>query len=384
MRIFTKKGKPTNAERVMKTKIETALKEKGITESQFQPANTSAELKALYNKYVPDEAEILGETKNKPTPAANMKDELLTNDDSNFIAASQEGMTEEEFNKTKNSPLEADSHKKFIDPFLRSNPNIRDYVTEENPVSIPDPDRQDAGNNGSESISEPKSYKDAFGIPNADAPNNAAGNTGAGQTPPKPKEPKAQPINPAWEDMSNSKKNKSTKRMSKWLVEIFCAFAEKGLTLWGTKDINNTKLAEYAITQEIELGIILDDIGNGVQGSVKQFFQNTALQIEQIAQFSIDEKAEISDALYEFLLEKGIAPNPTQNLAIVLIGTVGVKIFAVYMLVKPVNSVLEQLRAMKNPPPEEGQEQETQEAEVIDDKAESEKPKKKSRKKKKD
>ncbi len=380
MRIYIKKGKPNNEERTLKSKIEKALKEKGISESEFQPATTFDELKALHNKYVPDEAEILSETKNKPTPASNMKEEELVNDDSNLIDASKEGMTEEEFNKSKESPI--DSHKKFIDPFLRSNPNIRDYVTEETPISMPEQERQENNMNGSQSISEPTSYKDAFGIPNSDTTNNEKGNVGTEAKSDKPKEPKAQPINPAWDEMSGAKKNKSTKRMAKWVVEIFCAFAEKGMILFGTKDINNTKLAEYAITQEIELGIILDDIGNGTSGSVKKFFENTAIQIEQAAQFSIDEKAEIADALYEFLLEKGIAPNPTQNLAIVLIGTVGVKLFAVYMLVKPVNSVLEQLRAMKNPMNEEPSQavQETETIETIE--TEEVKPKRKYKKKK--
>ena len=50
MRIFTKKGKPTNEEREMKSKLEKAFKAKGITESEFQPASTSSELKALFNK----------------------------------------------------------------------------------------------------------------------------------------------------------------------------------------------------------------------------------------------------------------------------------------------------------------------------------------------
>jgi hypothetical protein len=343
MRIFIKKGKPTFEEKKMKLAVEKALKEKGISESQIQPASTFQELKALYNRHVPEDAVIESESKSKQPNLWEEKEESSYSKD---VSEDTEDFKKQDSKEDdKESDLDLDK-KEFIDPFNRAEKKVRDYVLE-NEFSP----NQEPQQSSQEPIAEPTSFHDAFGIPDPSKSNEESKGT-FGSSPSsagseKKKEEKTPPINPAWEEMSNSKKNKSTKQMAKWLVEIFCAFAEKGLILFGTKDINNTKLAEYASTQEIELGLILDDIGGGVQGSVRTFFERTCAQIEEVAQFSIEEKAEISSALYEVLLEKGIAPNASQNLAIVLIGTVGVKVFSVYMLVKPVNSIIEQLREMR-------------------------------------
>lgn len=362
MRIFTKKGKPTHEERKMKSELEKVFIEKGISEGQYEPANTSGELKSLYNRYVPTDAVIESET-------INPKKETI---DSEEVIDSTDDKESKEETVKDNSIIE--QHKKFIDPLLRAEKKVRDYVLDNDMSSIPDGQLKNIEDTSQETIAEPKTYNDSFGIPNTDSKNNDK-NTGIGNSETKKeKEPKSPPLNPAWEDTSVSKKNKSTKKMAKWIVEIFCTFAEKGMILFGTKDINNTKLAEYASTQEIELGLILDDIGGGVQGSVRQFFENTCLQIEQVAKFSDEERQEISDALYEVLLEKGIAPNASQNLAIVMIGTLGVKVFSVYMLVKPVNSILEQLRAMNK------SNSETEEAEIVEE-VETEEIKPKSKRK---
>ncbi|MEG7735986.1 hypothetical protein U2446_15120, partial [Listeria monocytogenes] len=70
--------------------------------------------------------------------------------------------------------------------------------------------------------------------------------------------------------------------------------AEKGITWWATKDINDAKIVEYELTGEYNLDMLVS-LENGAEISIKGFFANQCKSAEQLAKFEPEEKQDIID-----------------------------------------------------------------------------------------
>lgn len=302
----------------------------------FKPAETFEELEKMYNLYTSEEAVIEPEN---------------TNQNKNNMANDVEEMEDDFEQGQPNRPKGGDEDsidKEFIDPFNREEPIVRDYVLDGGDLA--DPNTVDFS--GQTSFDEPTSFDEAFVLPDENTPPPSSGGGGFGGGSPRPKreereEPREQArINPDFDDMSSGKKRKSTKKFAKYIVETVCMLQEKGFVWYANKDINEAKLVEYELRGEMDLSLLLN-MPDGQEVTVKQFFQNQCLVAEQAAVIDEESKADLTDALAEVLLEKGIAPTPTQELMLIA-GKIFVgQAITLFTLKASSNEILNQLRAMK-------------------------------------
>jgi hypothetical protein len=239
-----------------------------------------------------------------------------------------------------------DSDSTFIDPFNREEPTTYDY-TLEGGLS-----KDNVNPDGRTDFAEPMSFDEAFVIPDDSDDEGevqqptSGGKTNQGKTntpPPRQKREKQEPFNPSFDDMSGSKKKKSTKKFAKYIVEAVCALAEKGFVWYANKDINDSKLAEYEMNGEMDLSLLVT-LADGQEATIKQFFQGQCFAAEELAKFEDEEKADMTEALTEVFMEKGIAPTATQELMIVVGGVLVKKGAMLFALKSQTNSLLDQLR----------------------------------------
>lgn len=339
MKVYIKKGTTNYKEKRLIKALEESL-EKKITENpdflkDFKPATSYEELVNMHNHYCIDEVEIISETKNNATPQNPTPDasqELNEHDDT-------------ELNGGKGD----DSGFKFEgqdnpnhDPMNRANPKIRDYVLKDSMAPEGEEKSQQIGN--MDNISEPKSHEEAFKLPGEET-EDGGGGKGEGKSA-GPKRERQEPVNPSFDEMSNSRKNKQTKRFAKNIVEAVAMLLEFGYVYWTTKDINDTKLAEYELNNEMELDLLLS-LDEEQEMTVKQFFQYQCKKAEEDAKISKEDKEELSEALADVLLEKGIAPTPTQNLIMVGLKVLGGQVIKATVSNAQTNAILNSLRERK-------------------------------------
>jgi hypothetical protein len=89
---------------------------------------------------------------------------------------------------------------------------------------------------------------------------------------------------------------------------------------------------------------LLVTLADGQEATIKQFFQGQCFAAEQLAKFEDEEKADMTEALTEVFMEKGIAPTATQELMIVVGGVLVKKGAMLFALKSQTNSLLDQLR----------------------------------------
>jgi hypothetical protein len=301
---------------------------------RFSPATTFEELEALHRQYTSEET-TFEEIKNNDMAKKNEKVEV----EDDFI---------QEMNGKSNDTIgfDDDSDSTFIDPFNREEPTTYDY-TLEGGLS-----KDNVNPDGRTDFAEPMSFDEAFVIPDDSDDEGevqqptSGGKTNQGKTntpPPRQKREKQEPFNPSFDDMSGSKKKKSTKKFAKYIVEAVCALAEKGFVWYANKDINDSKLAEYEMNGEMDLSLLVT-LADGQEATIKQFFQGQCFAAEQLAKFEDEEKADMTEALTEVFMEKGIAPTATQELMIVVGGVLVKKGAMLFALKSQTNSLLDQLR----------------------------------------
>jgi uncharacterized OsmC-like protein len=123
---------------------------------------------------------------------------------------------------------------------------------------------------------------------------------------------------------------------------------------WVTKDITEDKLIEYEINDTMDLQMLLA-LDENQQITVRNWFAMQVKNANNELKVTEAEKRDMADSLYEVLLEKGIAPTPTQELMIDAVGALvmglGLKAFAMQ---KQIASVLAQLTAMRKEQKEQG------------------------------
>jgi hypothetical protein len=343
IKIYAKRGKRNYKEMRMIQEIQPIIDKRlqGNPEAaeSFVPASSYEELEVMHRMYAVQDTEFV-EIKNKDM--AKSKSEGINVDDKEVTTTIE-----------KDDIFEDDGS--FIDPFNRQEPTTYDYTLEgglsKDDMTQKGPLRSD--------FAEPLSFDEAFQLPDDDA-EEPVEKTQQGKTEntqkqqPTPKRERKEPLNPSFDEMSGSKQKKSTKKFAKYIVEAVCALGEKGFVWYANKEINDAKLAEYELSGEMNLSILVT-LENGQDATVKQFFQQQCLAAEQLGKFEEEEKRDMSEALAEVFLEKGIAPTATQELMII-VGGVLVKKGAILLSLKSqTNSLLSQLRMMN-----EGQPQQTQ------------------------
>lgn len=319
--------------------LEPIIERKMITDpnfaSSFRAATTPEELQRLHSVHCAETATILSEIKNEP----NIN---LSN------------MENESHNSENNKPSETGSgaQKKVIDPINEAEPIIRDYVLQddayEKKSSIPS-----AGARADEPLSfnEPMSFQEAFDIPLDANEDPKLGDKKEGeqkqqnstQNNTQQSAPKKEPVNPYFDDQSNQNKKKQTKRMAKYIVKVVVTLLEKGFVWWTTKDINEAKLIELELKGEIDLNVLFA-LSETEQQTAREFFARMCKDAIAGSKVEEDDILELTDALFEVLIEKGIAPTPMQNLALVSLQIVGAKVITALGLSAMTNSILAGLK----------------------------------------
>jgi len=338
IKVYQKRGNLNYKERRLISEIEDAISKKygndpSIAE-RFIPAKDFEQLKELHNMYCIEDA---------PFEEVSVSDSKKNTDVSNDI------------NDDKDL---YDDDGSFIDPLNREEPIVRPYVLDEDETNTNNVSSGPVKTN----FDEPSSFDEAFEFPDSvnttDAKktdtkitgnNPSSSSVNQGNQSKRPSSggfTRPEPLNPSFDDMSNKKKKKSTQRFAKYIVETVCLLSEKGFVWFANKDINEAKLAEYELTGEIDLSLMVT-LEDGQEATIKQFFSIQCLKAEQLAVIQQEEKEDLIDALAEVLLEKGVAPTPTQELMMISLKILGGQAVKLIALKSQTNDLLAQLRSMK-------------------------------------
>ena len=290
----------------------------------------------MHEKYVGfDEADVIETTIKTKQTETNMSKNTVNK------------IKDVEFEETTIKAKSEAKSSTFIDPFNREEPIVRDYVMGDNSFKKTEMTTEQAAKTV---FDEPTSFEEAFIIPSDDeddsieeAKSSPKQNLNASSKEPKRREP----INPNFEEMSSGKQKKSTQKFAKYIVEAVSVVSEKGFVWFANKDINDAKLAEYEMTENMDLSILVT-LDTGQDVTVKQFFQSQCVKAEELAQWTTEQKNDLSIALSEVLLEKGIAPTPTQELMLVAATIIGGQAMTLMTLKSQTSSLLSQLRMMSD------------------------------------
>ncbi len=319
--------------------LEPIIERKMITDpafaSSFRSATTPEELQRLHSVHCAENATIISEIKNEP----------------NINLSNMEKEDNIRFENNKSSEAASIAQKQVIDPINEAEPIIRDYVLTddayEKKSSIPSPG---ARNDEALNFGEPMNFNEAFDIPVDDTDDPKLGNKkeseqkqGPAQNNTQQAAPKKEPVNPYFDDQSNQTKKKQTKRMAKYIVKVVVTLLEKGFVWWTTKDINEAKLIEMELKGEIDLSVLFA-LSETEQQTAREFFAKMCSDAIAGSKVSEDDQEELTDALFEVLIEKGIAPTPMQNLALVACQIVGAKLLTALGLGAMSNSILAGLK----------------------------------------
>lgn len=331
-KVYLKKGNLNYKERKYITAIEKALNEKGLSQSEFNPATNFGELETLYNKYCVEDVEFTEIKSDKPEGTPSVEDEHK-----NFRDGAKETVEE--------PTTDVGGDDGFTDPFNQGEVIVRDYVGGgDGNMKDPNAEQQEVKT----TFEEPTTFHESFEMPKHEEGEKKSGGSSLAKKEGKDKkEVKSEPINPAFDEMSTAKKKRSTKKMARAIVEGVCKLAEFGSIWWVTKDITEDKVIEYEINDTIDVQILLS-LDENQQVTVKNWFAKQVKDANEILKIEEEDKNDLVDSLYEVMLEKGIAPTPMQELIINAVSTIviglGVKAFA---MGQQINSVLGQLKALR-------------------------------------
>lgn len=368
--VYTKTGTKSDMERKFVKGLEKYVDAQkklnpGFT---YTPATTFAQLRNNWQKFCTDETPIISETKNIPEekkPAKSVPlnsekeiiDSTLKQTESvsqptvNDIDHDRELYKKDMENETVIEAKDIQETKKVVDPLLRGNAIVREYVQSDEGMKRPEEKAAESAASSSTSTPPPTSFDDAFKIPD----NKTGAAPGAGQAfgtkpgsggPPKPKPVEHQPINPNFEDMKKSKQNKQTRRFVKGIVQATAFWMEKGLIWWTTKDIDEAKCIAYGIDGSINLEMLLI-LNDGQEVMVRQFFMAVCAKAEVHYKWTPDEIEDLEEALYEVMIERGLAPTPMQVLLSVGVSILGKHGFNAFIEKSQVNAVLTMARIEK-------------------------------------
>jgi hypothetical protein len=340
MKIYNKRGNKNYKEKRLLKDLEAYIQKKMLEDPNFDkefiPATNYSELEKMHSKYIVEDAEMI-----EGNESVKAKDNFENNEEiDNNMARKNEDVQDVEFTETK-TESKGSSNSAFIDPFNREEPIVRDYVMNggfQEEAKSEQPQKT--------FFDEPTSFDEAFEIPEdgdeeAEAPKKSS--TEAKERPSR----NAEPLNPNFDEMTSGKKKRSTKKFAKYIVEAVATLSEKGFIWYANKDINESKLTEYEMTGEMDLSLLVT-LEDGQEVTVKQFFQVQCSKAEMLSKWTEDQKEDLSSALSEVMMEKGIAPTPTQELILVTLTILGGQAMTLLTLKSQTNSLLNQLRTMND------------------------------------
>ena len=326
IKIYNKRGNQNYKEKkllkALREVLEKKVKENPNFLNEFKPANDYTELNNLYNKYCIEETSYEDVTHEQPIEKTN----------------TTENMAQENIATDENYTLSEDSV--FIDPLNREEPKVRGYVMDEEFKST---EQQPTSPN--KTFGEPISFEESFELPSNEGDKKSATTGERSQEKGKQTKSPTQPINPSFQDMDGGRKRRNAKKFAKYIVEAVCMLAEKGFVWYATKDINEAKLTEYELNDEMDLDLLVS-LSNGQEATVKQFFKIQCTEADILSKFDEQKKLDLAEALADVMLEKGVAPTPTQELMVIGLTILGEKAIALMTLTSQNNSLLSQLRAM--------------------------------------
>jgi hypothetical protein len=332
MKIYTKRGNKNYKEKRLLKDLEPFIEKKMAEdpnfENQFLPATNYSELEKMHLRYVVEDVEI--------EEVITEKTETITEN----MAKKNADVEDVEFEETveANSKEAKSGSNGFIDPFNREEPIVRDYVMDggfkEESKTPEQPTKTFFG--------EPTSFEEAFVIPEDGEEAEQKPKTEKSE---RRERPSSEPLNPNFDEMSAGKKKRSTKKFAKYIVEAVATLSEKGFVWYANQDINDAKLAEYEMSGEMDLSLLVS-LEDGQEVTVKQFFQVQCAKAEMLSRWTDEQKEDMSSALAEVLMEKGVAPTPTQELLLVTLTILGGQAMTLFTLKSQTNSLLNQLRAM--------------------------------------
>jgi len=340
MKPYLKVGKWSVKEKQMVAEIEAKIAEKKAADPtfDFNPADDFEDLKKLYREMTAEDVEF---TEHNDTD--DVKTMTDTKKEDEFVLSDEKQIT---LNHTKDNIDD-----EFRDPFNEAEPIIRDYVKED-PFHTEDPNAPKRN-----TFDEPKTFDDAYHVPGEEddeqikqrggAANKETGDGKSSAGSKSGPKQKADPFNPDFNSMDKPSKNKQTKRFAKRIVGAVSMLLEKGFVFWATRNINGSKLAEYEISGEMDLDLLIS-LDDGTQKTVREFFAQQCNNAETYAKISKDDQDELADALADVLMEKGITPTPTQVLIMSSLEIVGRQAITAIAMTAQTNALLAQLRAMKD------------------------------------
>lgn len=295
-RIYIKTGNKTSEEKKYIKGLRTFLEKN--PETDWSPAKNLNELKNAWEKHCVQDVEFT------ETSGAGS-------------GQGTEAEYERELDEIMGSPSGEENNEEVIDPFTEKEPVVREHVFGNSTFSKDNQTNNQSPNPGTQSsFSEPTDFKTAFQMPgteNSAGPNNSAESSGGKQKAP-PKEP---PLNPEFANLSSSYKNKKTRRMAKNIVNAFCFLLREGVPAWATRDITPEALAEAAKKNEINLDVVLT-FSEAEQVHILEYFKNMCEVAKTLGDIPPNLQEELTEDLYDLLLEKGITPSPTQSFLLTL------------------------------------------------------------------
>jgi len=202
-----------------------------------------------------------------------------------------------------------------IDPFNSEQVKVREYVMD-NDLPTQDDIKKTAEGVRTE-FAEPKTHESAFEMDD-DAftdkkekprPNPSAQGPDKGNTKPQPQEP----LNPSFNDIPDNQKRKKTKRLANSIVRTVAKFAEMGLAWYTSKDITDAKLAEYEVSGDLDLNVLLS-LSETQEATARDFFIMQREKSQTDYKMTEEELDDQVDSLTEVLMAKGVALTPEQQL----------------------------------------------------------------------
>lgn len=341
-KFYKKKGNLNWKERKIIAEIEETIALNPDKKSLLYDVTDFKQLEKLRLEIVSEDTGVLDSSESNPTVS---KEE---------VKDVKEPIKEESMSQDNQRPT-----KKF-DPFNREEPIVRDYVMENQFEEEPIPKRSN-----SQPFSEPQNFAEAFEIPTAESEEEEhyvgtasdSGKRGGGGSSGSGGGNSTGSSYSASDDSGDSAKaRKRSKRFAKSVVNMVCTLAELGFIWWTSKEINESKLAEYELSGEYDLSQILE-MEDQQQVTVKQFFLMQLGTIQEAAKIDDAERAELTDALTEVFIEENIQPSPKYDLVLTALTVFGKKGLVAYSIQQQQKAVLEQLRIKKEtgrvptPPP---------------------------------
>lgn len=301
--IYQKRGNLNFKERKMISEINEVLAKNPDFEQTLSPASTFDELKELHTKFVAEAVDF------------------------------------EEVPKVSETQQQTSSKAPIIDPLNRDEPNVRDYVMDDKFDPFADFQKGNQSN-----FSEPTNFGQAFDLPDEDELQNNRQSRGSSnnQSRPNQSRPNQSRPQPVFSEDSAKDKRRS-KRFAKSIINTTCNLLEVGFVWYATKDINESKLAEYELTQEIDVNALLS-LPDGSEVTIKEFFLSQLGDIAEASKISQEEREDLTDSLTEIFIEKNIQPSPAYEFGMTALSVLAKKGIQLYMISNQNNQILNQLR----------------------------------------